>query len=252
MDDYLHSLFSLKGKVALVTGASRGIGAVVADALAGAGAYTVGIGRSAAPRTPFTRGAVYRQCDVLSTDAFKATCTHLVDTKGRLDILVNSAAITVPKAPGDDPDEVFDRTIALNLVAVHRCCQVAAVHMKRNGGGSILNFISLAGVFGFPDNPGYGAAKGGLRVLTKALALDFGADGIRVNNIVPGYIRTDMTAGSYNDPVRKADRLRRMILKRWGEPEDFSAAAIFLASDASSYVTGTDLFIDGGWAAKGL
>jgi NAD(P)-dependent dehydrogenase (short-subunit alcohol dehydrogenase family) len=252
MGDYLHSLFSLNGKVALVTGASRGIGAAVVDALTGAGAYTVGIGRSDAPRCPFKDGAVYRQCDILDAELFKALCASIVESRNRLDILVNAAAITVPKRPNDDPNEVFDRTIALNLVAAHRCCQTAASHMKRVGGGSIVNFISLAAIFGFPENPGYGAAKGGLRVLSKALALDFAADGIRVNNIVPGYIRTDMTAASFNDPVRHAERLQRMMIKRWGVTEDFAGAAIFLASNASSYVTGIDLIIDGGWAAKGL
>jgi NAD(P)-dependent dehydrogenase (short-subunit alcohol dehydrogenase family) len=252
MVDYLNSLFSLSGKVALVTGGSRGIGAAVVAALNGAGAYTVGIGRSARPRDPFKDGAEYRPCDVLDSRLFEALCANIVETKGRLDILVNAAAITVPKKPEDDANEVFDRTIALNLVAAHRCCQTAALHMKRTGGGSIINFLSLGAILGFPGNPGYAAAKGGLRVLSKALALDFAADGIRVNTIVPGYTRTDMTAASFNDPVRRAERTHRMMIKRWGVTEDFAGAAIFLASNASSYVTGIDLIIDGGWAAKGL
>ena len=252
MTDYLHSLFSLSGKVAIVTGASRGIGAAVVDALSGAGAYTVGIGRSVAPRCPFKAGADYRQCDVLDAERFKSLCAAIVESRNRLDILVNAAAITLPRSPDADADEVFDRTIALNLVAAHRCCQTAASHMRRTGGGSIVNITSLTSIFGFPENPGYGAAKGGLRVLSKALALDFAADGIRVNKIVPGYIRTDMTAASFNDPVRYEERLQRMMIKRWGATEDFAGAAIFLASNASSYVTGIDLIIDGGWAAKGL
>jgi NAD(P)-dependent dehydrogenase (short-subunit alcohol dehydrogenase family) len=252
MDDYLHSLFSLRGKVAVVTGASRGIGAAIVDALAGAEAYTIGIGRSEAPRIPFRAGADYRQCDVLDADGFEAICASAVETKGRLDILVNAAGITLPKASSADPSDNFERTLAVNLVAAHRCCQVAAGHMKRAGGGSIINVTSLGAILGFPGNPGYVSAKGGLGALTRALAMDFADDGIRVNNIAPGYVRTDMTAGSYNDPVRHAERLQRMMIKRWGMPEDFAGAAVFLASKASSYVTGIDLIVDGGWSAKGL
>jgi NAD(P)-dependent dehydrogenase (short-subunit alcohol dehydrogenase family) len=105
---------------------------------------------------------------------------------------------------------------------------------------------------GFPRNPGYVAAKGGLRMLTKALALDLGCHGIRVNNLAPGYVRTAMTEASHADPVLHGERLRHMILPRWGLPDDLVGAAVFLASDASAYVTGSDLFVDGGWTAKGL
>jgi len=253
MNKYLASLFFLDGRVALVTGASRGIGAAVANALAGAGAHAVGIGRSERPRTPLANGAEYRQCDVMQADQFRGLCAELVETRGRLDILVNAAAINVPSTP--DPganDEAFDRIIAINLAAAHRCCQIAAECMRRTGGGSIINFTSLVDRFAFPDCPGYTASKGGLLALSRALALDFAVHGIRVNVIVPGYTRTDMTLGSYNDPVRHAARINRMMIKRWGATEDFAGAAVFLASNASSYVTGADLVIDGGIAAKGL
>jgi len=200
-----------------------------------------------------SHGAEYRQCDVIQADRFKAVCAEVVAARGRLDILVNAAAITLAKTPDAEANnQAFDRTIALDLVAAHRCCMTAAEHMKRTGGGSIINITSLADRFGFPDNPGYVAAKGGLLALSKALALDFAAFGIRVNAIAPGYIRTDMTLGSYNDPVRHAERLSRMMIKRWGVSEDFAGAAIYLASNASSYVTGADLVVDGGWTAKGL
>jgi NAD(P)-dependent dehydrogenase (short-subunit alcohol dehydrogenase family) len=105
---------------------------------------------------------------------------------------------------------------------------------------------------GFPDNPGYVAAKGGLRLLTKALAVDLGPRDIRVNALAPGYIHTDMTAASFADPERHAARARHTCLGRWGEVEDLVGGAIFLASDASRYMTGQDLVIDGGWTAKGL
>ena len=107
-------------------------------------------------------------------------------------------------------------------------------------------------MLGFPNNPGYVAAKGGLRMLTKALAVDHGADDIRVNNLAPGYVHTDMTKTSWADAAAREDRARHTVLGRWGEPQDLVGAAIFLASDASSYVTGQDIFVDGGWTAKGL
>jgi NAD(P)-dependent dehydrogenase (short-subunit alcohol dehydrogenase family) len=124
--------------------------------------------------------------------------------------------------------------------------------MKDQRGGSIINITSIGAELGFPDNPAYVAAKGALKQLTRSLALDLGSFGIRVNNIGPGYFRTDMTNGSWNDPQLKEDRTRRTILGRWGQPEDLAGAVIFLASDASRYITGQDLYMDGGWLAKGL
>jgi NAD(P)-dependent dehydrogenase (short-subunit alcohol dehydrogenase family) len=124
--------------------------------------------------------------------------------------------------------------------------------MKRAGAGCIINVTSINSVLAFPDNPGYVAAKGGLRMLTKALARDLAASGIRVNNIAPGYIRTAMTEASYADPAKNAERVSHMMIPRWGEPHEVAGAAVYLASPAASYVTGIDLFVDGGWTAKGL
>ena len=124
--------------------------------------------------------------------------------------------------------------------------------MKDQGGGSIINITSIGAELGFPNNPAYIAAKGALKQLTRSLALDLGSFGIRVNNIGPGYFRTDMTKGSWNDPQLEEDRIRRTILGRWGEPDDLAGAVIFLASEASRYITGQDLYVDGGWLAKGL
>jgi len=147
-------------------------------------------------------------------------------------------------------DVDFKNTIDINLVASYKCLQVISAYMLN--GGSIINVISIGSMQGFPDNPGYIASKGGLRMLSKSLAIDLAKDNIRVNNIVPGYISTDMTKGSRNDPVLYEERLERMIIQRWGETEDIVGAVIYLASNASSYVTGIDLVVDGGWTAKGL
>ena len=124
--------------------------------------------------------------------------------------------------------------------------------MRRGRRGSIINLTSINSVRGFPGNPGYVAAKAGLAGLTRALAVDLAADGIRVNALAPGYIRTAMTEQSYADPIRNDDRRRHTLLGRWGNPDDVVGGAVFLASDASAYVTGQELFVDGGWTANGL
>ena len=250
MSDYLERLFSLRGKSAVVTGGTRGIGAAIAEALHGAGAQVLAVGRNAPPEP--LEGVTYAQCDVRQSEAFAKLCDDHVETHGRLDILVNAAAITLPASSAADQIEAFDQTLDGNLRAVYRCCTAAIPHMKRGGSGAIINVTSINSVLAFPHNPGYVAAKGGLRMLTRALARDLAASNIRVNNIAPGYIRTAMTEASYSDPDKRADRESRMMIPRYGEPHEIGGAAVYLASAAASYVTGIDLFVDGGWTAKGL
>ena len=244
MSDLLRRLFSLEGRVAIVTGGSRGIGAAIAAGLAGAGARVTAVARSEKADLPV--GVQYRRCDITAAGEFE----RLVASEQRLDILVNAAGISLP--PGGPEAERFDRTLDANLRATFRACAAAAPLMQRSGGGSIINVTSVNSELGFPGNPGYVAAKGGLRMLTKALAIDYGKSNIRVNALAPGYIRTAMTAGSYADPAQREARIARMVIARYGEPEDLVGAAIYLASPASAYVTGIDLFVDGGWTAKGL
>jgi gluconate 5-dehydrogenase len=230
--------FSLAGKTAIVTGASRGIGAALADALASAGASVTGLARSAKPDTPFTHAVRYLSRDVT------AGIGHICAETGQFDILINAAGISLPGA------ENFAATIQTNLTAVHAACEAARPHMR--AGASIINITSIASILGLPGNPAYNAAKGGLRLLTKSLAVDYGPAGIRVNALAPGYVRTAMTAASHADPARNEARRRHTCLGRWGNVDDLAGAAIFLASDASAYITGIDLFVDGGWTAKGL
>ncbi len=252
MSDPSNCPFSLNGKVALVTGASRGIGAAIAAGFARAGALVLGVGRSSGPDDSL--GEVdYRPCDVTDSAAFATICRQLKTETGRLDVLVNAAGLSLA-GNGDlaQRAEAFDKTLEVNLRAAYRCCLVASELMAPAAGGAIINVTSIGSLLGFPGNPGYVAAKGGLRMLTKALAVDLGPAGIRVNNLAPGYVRTAMTERSYNDPERNRRRTRHTILGRWGTPEDMVGPAVFLASEASAYVTGHDLVVDGGWTAKGL
>jgi NAD(P)-dependent dehydrogenase (short-subunit alcohol dehydrogenase family) len=244
-------LFNLAGRVAIVTGASRGIGQAIARGLAGAGARVTGVGRSPAAQDAEPVFS-YGSCDVTDGAAFAELARKVFEEAGRIDILVNAAGITMPAQAADDPGSAFRQTLACNLTAVFDCCRAVVPYMVRGGYGSIINVTSIGATLGFPGNPGYVASKGGLAAMTRALALDHGTQGVRVNSLVPGYVRTAMTQASHADPERRQARAARTMLGRWGEPDELAGAAIFLASPASSYVTGSELFVDGGWTAKGL
>jgi gluconate 5-dehydrogenase len=233
MSGYLDRLFGLDGRVAIVAGASRGIGAAIANGLREAGARVVGVGRSCQPEA--TSGIEYRRCDVRDHDAFSTLCESVARDHGGLDILA-----------------VFDATLDVNLRAAYAAALACAEPMAAGGGGTMIFVTSIGSVLGFPDNPGYVASKGGLRMLVRALAEDLGSSGIRVNALAPGYVRTGMTEASHADAARHQARRRHMIVPRWGEPADLVGPAIFLASSASGYITGQDVFVDGGWTARGL
>jgi len=262
MTAYLEALFSLENKVAVVTGAAAGMGAAIAKGLAGAGAKIAVIDRDKAGcettcQQILQSGGVARVfvLDLGQTAQIEPTLAQVQNAFGRVDILVNAAGITAPQKDTDSMEkrlDAFDKTLSINLRAAYAMSLAAAAHMAENGGGSIINLTSIASFSGYPDNPGYVASKGGLRMMSKALAIDLIKDNIRVNAIAPGYTKTAMTAGSQADPKLYAERLRHMIIPRWGEPEDMIGAAIFLASEASSYITGQDILVDGGWTAKGL
>ncbi len=256
---YLDDLFSLKNKVALVTGATRGLGHAMADALLRAGATVVLSGSNRSLLDEATsrfsgaglaaRGVL---CDLASAEQIAQLIERVLREQPRLDILVNAAGVTYAHELDGYPDEAWQKTLQINLTAPFQLARGLAPRMKQQRSGSIINITSISAELGFPDNPAYLAAKGALKQLTRSLAIDLGPFDVRVNNLGPGYFRTDMTSFGWSDPERQEARARRTLLGRWGEPTDLAGAVIFLASDASRYITGQDLYVDGGWLAKGL
>src|SRR3989338_4095095 len=245
--------FSLKGKVAIVTGAARGNGRAIADALAESGAFTYFVDIVAVENFK-GKNQAFLQTEITKVEKLTKLVSEIISQKGKIDILVNNAGISLGGTTSENYSiSDWDQTLDINLKAPFMLSKLVAKDMiKLKTQGSIINVTSLAAVQGFPDNPAYVAAKGGLSQLTKAMARDWAKYGIRVNNLCPGYIQTKMTEKSYADPELHKIRLDRMMLKRWGQPEDLTGAAVFLASDDSAYVTGSDIVVDGGWLANGL
>jgi len=242
LSELVQRLFSLEGRTAIVTGGSRGIGAAIASGLAGAGARVTAVARSAQGPS----NVDYRVCDLAAAGAFEKLAESVFERERRLDILVNAAAISLPASPASEEDR-FDRTVEVNLRCIYRACIAAARLMQRSGGGSIINITSVNSVLGFPANPGYVASKGGLRMLTKALAVDLAKANVRVNALAPGWFPTEMTADMFGDERSLVWMRGRTPLGRGGQLEELVGPLLFLASDASSFVTGHVLTVDGGW-----
>lgn len=237
--------FDLSGKVALVTGASRGLGAAMAHGLEEAGAR---VARHARQRAPSPSGGfVANLADRAAADRLVA---DVVSEFGHLDILVNNAGIIRRKPAAEHGDDLWDEVIEVNLTSVFRLSRAAVPHMLERGGGKIINVASLLSFQGGITVPGYAAAKGGVAQLTKALANEWAAHRVNVNAIAPGYVKTDNTSALRDDPVRNQQILERIPAGRWGEPQDLAGAVVFLASPASDYVNGHVLVVDGGWMGR--
>jgi 2-deoxy-D-gluconate 3-dehydrogenase len=245
--------FSLKGKAALVTGSSRGLGAAIALALAEAGANVAVHGSVHAPEASQKLVAETGvDCIALAGDVGDAAvCTRLVEETvqhfGTIDILVNNAGIIRRSPAADHSEEDWTAIIDINLSSVFRLTQHAGRHMLAKGYGKIINIASLLTFQGGIMVPSYAAAKGGVGQLTKAFANEWASKGVNVNAIAPGYFATDNTEALQNNPERARQILERIPAGRWGNPGDLAGAAIFLASSASNYIHGHVLVVDGGW-----
>jgi NAD(P)-dependent dehydrogenase (short-subunit alcohol dehydrogenase family) len=248
---------TLSGKVAIVTGAARGIGKATVRALAKAGATVVATdilddeGEALARELSGNEGSVsYAHLDVTSEDEWRALVDRTVGDLGRLDVLVNNAGIGTMADVEQETTEGWERTIAVNQESVWLGMRAVAPTMRESGGGSIINVSSIFGaVGGFGGSVAYHASKGAVRLMTKSAAIRYATEGIRINSVHPGFIDTPLVADL------KGTDVERMIIdstpmSRWGRPEEVGAVIAFLASDAASYMTGSEVYVDGGWTAR--
>lgn len=251
----MHQLFDLSGKVALVTGASRGIGQAIAVGLAEAGAAIAGVARgdqSETARQVTAAGQPFEaiQADLTVPGTAEQVFDEALERLGRVDILVNNAGMIRRKPAMDVTDEEWSQVLHLNLTQVFALSRRAARHFRERVRGKIIMIASMLSFQGGILVPAYTASKSGLLGLTRALANEWAPLGINVNAIAPGYVATDQTLPLQQDPERNRSILERIPAGRWARPDDLKGAAIFLASAASDYVHGAVIPVDGGWLAR--
>ena len=246
--------YCLKDKVALVTGASRGIGAALATALSQSGVRVAVLGRDARALDAVKDALMEKGhealplvADVTDIAAIETCFDRVFQTYGRLDILINNAGVEEIGSSRTVSEALWDRILDTNLKAAFFCARAAANRMTE--GGSIVNVCSLTCEVGVPGAAAYGASKSGLASLTRTLATEWAADGIRVNGIGPGYFRTALTEPFYRDEAWQQSMLQRIPMRRFGRLEDLGGAVVFLCSDAAAYITGQIIYIDGGYLA---
>lgn len=248
--------FLLTGKVAIVTGASTGLGQAIAQGLASAGASVVGISRSSMSKTEELvkeiGGKFYGiQADLIGTEPIEMIVEETIKCFGRIDILVNNAGIIKREDAIDYTEKDWDDVLNVNLKTVFFLSQsVAKKFIEQQSGGKIINIASMLSFQGGIRVPSYTASKSGIMGITRALANEWAKEGININAIAPGYMATNNTQALRTDTERNEAILERIPAGRWGTPEDLVGAAVFLASDASEYVNGYTLAVDGGWLAR--
>jgi NAD(P)-dependent dehydrogenase (short-subunit alcohol dehydrogenase family) len=239
----------LCGKNVIVTGGSRGNGEGIALGMLANHANVFVFDKLCGSNDAIH----YVKVDLMDFEKVEIAFKKIVESFGTIDILVNNAGVSYGNSSEKYSIDDWNKTIGVNLTVPFNMSKMVANELiKKEKSGSIINITSLGAEFGFPENPAYCASKGGLKQLTKALAYDWAKYGIRVNNVGPGYMHTNMTDKSYNNPQMNAERLRHMMIQRWGEPRDLAGVCVFLASQMSEYITGQDIYVDGGWTAKGL
>ncbi len=246
----------LKGKVALITGASRGQGAAIARLFAAEGAHVAVGARSDEAGAATVREiresggeALFVYLDVTNEDDWRTAVRMTVSSFGRLNVLVNNAGVWCKGMVEETSEELWDAMIETNASSIFLGTREAIPEMRRAGGGSIINTSTTTGLVASGNAAAYGAAKGAVRLLTKATAVQYGREGIRANSIHPGPIDTDMGDEVWPDERTRDAVIRRTVVGRLGTPEDVAYGAVYLASDESAFVTGTELVIDGGWTA---
>ena len=244
----LNQLFSIKDKTVVITGCSSGIGFELAKGFIINGAHVIGISRTK-PKEKIDF-KMFFECDINDNKKVELITQKIKENKVVINSLLNVAGISIPKLDAQSEISRFDQTFNTNIRSMYNIIKI--LEPLFGNGASIINFSSIGGLLGFPGNPSYCASKGAVISLSRALANDFGEKNIRVNCIIPGYFHTKMTASSYSNENEKRKREQRTILGRWGKLNELLGASIYFVSDASSYVTGTELIVDGGWSSKGL
>jgi 2-dehydro-3-deoxy-D-gluconate 5-dehydrogenase len=250
-------LFDLGGKVAVVTGAGRGLGRGYAMAIAQAGAHVVcadlneaDLEVTSAEIRSVGGEASTKVVSVTDVAGFRGAVHDIVDAHGHLDILVNNAGTEIPKDAVDVTEADFDQIIGVNLRGTYFCAQCVASVMAKQGSGKIINIGSLGSQIGIAGATVYCCSKGGVLQFTRALAIELAKSGVQVNAIGPGYFRTQMTEPFFQDPDHSAWISQRIPVGRVGTPEDLAGTVVFLASAASDYITGQIIYVDGGWLAS--
>ncbi len=253
----MNTLFDLTGKTALVTGCNKGIGKGMAIGLAEAGANIIGVSSSLKPGSEVenevkTFGKNFRsyQCDMNDRESIYSFLKKVQEENPAIDILINNAGTILRQPIAEHSDENWDRVLNINLDAPFILAREIGKHMLQRGSGKIIFTCSLLSFQGGILVPGYAASKGALSSLIKAFANEWAGKGVNVNGIAPGYIATDNTEALRNDEERSKSILGRIPANRWGQPEDFKGPVVFLASEASNYVHGTILTVDGGWMGR--
>lgn len=245
--------FSLKGKVAIVTGSNTGLGQGICRAFVEAGAYVAGVSRRPSTETEQMLGDKFHNviADLSSCDVIPAIIAETLEKFGRVDVLVNNAGIIKRQDSLEFSEENWDSVLNVNLKTVFFLTQaVARQFVSQKSGGKIINIASMLSYQGGIRVPSYAASKSAVRGITMTLSNEWAKYGINVNGIAPGYMATNNTEALRQDGERSADILARIPAGRWGTPEDLEGAAVFLASSASDYVNGFTLAVDGGWLGR--
>mgnify|MGYP001169390735 FL=1 len=247
----MENLFSIEGKVIIITGSGRGIGYQLAVELAKYSAIIYSLDRKFTKKIPknLSSNIIQIKCDITDYKKIKQVFKKIFVKEKRIDVLINNAGVSFASQKKNQlySEKDWAETINVNLTGSFYCSKEVIRYMLKQKNGSIINMTSINAELGFPRNPAYNASKGGLKMLGKAFAKDWSKFGIRVNNIGPGYIKTEMTSKRFANKKTRLERQNQTLLGRWGEPNDLIGPCIFLASDASRYMTGQDLYIDGGW-----